>query len=160
MVTLEILKEIVSKEISRMNFEGEHRGYRCHEIARTLKEKLESLGITTTVKDGSVVYDIPFLLKGFWIDLMDEHCPAIRRGLLVKKKICILHSWCEVGSTEEIIVIDFHGAIHFNKDISLYEVLIIDYKKNLLHQYYPTAVVFGRWIFFKTIPPHIVRVRI
>jgi len=160
-LTLDGLREIVCKIISGIDFKKECCQYRCHEIARVIKLKLGPFGIEAAVKDGTALYDRYSLLKDCWGDFYEEANLGIEKEFLISKRLGYFHSWCEVNNDpKETIVIDYNSCLALNKNIFLEGVLIVDYKKNLLHEYRPAAISLGNWILFGTLPPRIEKLRI
>lgn len=132
---------------------------RCHEVARALAQHLKSFGLNAEVKDGVAVYDIPFFLQN--CSLLDERFPRTKKALLEKKTMNVLHSWCEIAWDQGgTVIVDFLPKFPLGHlGMSLCHNLIVGYKEKLPHGYCSTAIHVGRWIIFRTMPPHLVRVR-
>ena len=159
--TVKELREIVSQETA-----GLHLKYRCHEVARLFRAKLGSLNIDAIVKDGVVTYDINSLRKHFLssMDLLDglpDEMKAEIFGKETKKKLRVLHSWCEINMNGgEILIIDWHATLAISRDETLEGILIIENKKDLSHDYNPVGVEIGKWIFLKKFPPYFTKLRL
>lgn len=139
--TLEELRRVVLEETKNLN-----SNYRCHEVARVVKNKLELLGMNVKVKDGVVGYDVPFLAQEHIKDFLEEDEEEIVREE-AKGKLWLFHSWCEVvDSQNDLIVIDWHNSLELSRELTLGEVLIVEYKKNLPHNYYRRGITIGKWI--------------
>ena len=159
--TVKELREIVSQETV-----GLHPKYRCHEVARLFTAKLKSLDINSIVKDGVVTYDVNSLRKYFLssTDLLDglpDEVKAEIFGKETKKKLRVLHSWCEINMNgSEILVIDWHATLALSRDETLEGILIVENKKDLPHNYNSVGVEIGKWIFLKKFPPYFTKLRL
>ncbi len=99
--------------------EDEANKYRCHEVARALASRLRSFGINAVVKDGVAVYDLPSLIKVYWMGYLEKFYPELKEELLAKKKKKFFHSWCEIKkSPEGVIIIDCQWNFSLNKNVS------------------------------------------
>ncbi len=156
---LEELREIVLEETK-----NRHSNYRCHEVARLVRNKLKLLGMNVKVKDGVVGYDVFSLveehIKDFFED--EEEIPEKIPREKTERKLWLFHSWCEViDSQGDLIVIDWHNSLELSRELTLGEVLIVEYKKNLLHNYYRGGITIGKWIISTVkIPPYFTKLRI
>ena len=130
------LEEAVWKILATIQENAENGHYRCHEYARLVSKHLNSLGVTTTVKNGIVRYNPKFISE---VSLKDwEQCDNEDPGLLELLKTegledcnsrtkSIFHSWCEAG----IWVIDYHPGISLSPRRREEGVLLVEKKENL-----------------------------
>ena len=139
--TLEELRKIALEETKNLP-----SNYRCHEVARLIKSKLKLLGINVKVKDGVVGYDASFLVQEHIKDFLEEDEEEIVRER-AKGKLWLFHSWCEVvDGQNDLIVIDWHNSLELSPELAIGGLLIVEYKKNLPHDYYRRGITIGKWI--------------
>jgi len=170
MPSKEYLRQIVSKETNDI-IENHHK-YRCHEAARFIGKKLNSLGINANIKDGLATYKTDFILKqslyspehlldGVNKDAEEDFWLEIHNNL--KKRVTFFHSWLEVPEkqTGDTTVVDLHFNMNLSKNVSVGDLLIVEDKKDLKGEvfYRPIGVKKGDFIVFKVFLPKVTRLR-
>lgn len=163
-----ILRQAIREELK--NFTP---NYRCHEGARLIGQKMKSLNMDVSVKDGGVIYDTSYFMKDFFKDLLpdfpsddlsDEERESLEKeleGEKPKNRIGVLHSWCEVkDDSGNVMVVDWHAHLNLSSTCGIQGVLIIENKDNLPHTYIPMGKTIGKWIIFPVFPPRVARLRI
>jgi hypothetical protein len=163
---IDTLSLIINMKLESTDSQGKHFDeYRCHEAARAISQELTSLGIENAVKDGVVVYDIrSFFEKNLVLScLLDKHRPEVKKALIEqKKKMNIIHSWCEVywEGFQNRIIVDFLPKFPLGGEDCIGCSWLVGYEKNIPHQYCPVAVRIGRLIIFTVMPPKFVLLRV
>ncbi len=134
---IETLREDADGSLSKIYRLPDSKRYRCHEVARLLKDYLEKQGYEDLiVKDGIVEYSPKFLVEKYFQKdseltyLLEEQ--ALEEDQNKKSTGKIIHSWIE----QEDIVIDYHPILEISQDISAKEALIVEEKKKLAGKAY------------------------
>ena len=130
------LNEDVEIALSKVFELPNREQFRCHEIARALRDKLIELGYEATVQTGIVQYDCHFLqetwLERFRQDDAEDRLVSIFEEEIRLKPVKgktprISHSWVEVGDT----IVDYQNNIPASNDTSYQGTLIVERRDRL-----------------------------
>jgi hypothetical protein len=131
-LTKERLGEDVDNLFSEILNDKKSDKFRCHEIARLMRNGLAKEGYQNpVVRDGKAVYDMGYLKNLLFEGLELDGEPMKETDKEInwsnKEMISVIHSWCEVDG----FVIDHHNTLRPDRN-TVYEMLtIIDRKENL-----------------------------
>ncbi|MFH1181432.1 MAG: hypothetical protein V1702_00575 [Candidatus Woesearchaeota archaeon] len=105
-VSKESLEKAVFSSIKELHAKG-RTNYRCHELSRALCQLLHKYGFEAVVKEGTLEYNVGFLLS-----FMSEFSEILRRDFRdseLTSSIPVYSSWCEVEG--------FRIAGHYSFDL-------------------------------------------
>ena len=144
--------------------------FRCHEVARLIRDNLKGRGYgNLVVRDGIVQYDGTFLMRLMekqlgldekWSDeekIDTSPSPALSRNYGFTKRIA--HSWCEMDD----LVIDHQNIVKIPPNAVIEQITIVEPKQQLLTTaiYKPIGREFrafgATWIY---IPFYVTKLRI
>jgi len=122
------LKEDASSALSKILSREDSGRFRCHDIARLLRNELIGRGYEVFLKDGIVQYDVSFLIDIVMEEdnLFREYLQGSNMKFKNKKTQPTLHSWCEIGD----VIAEYHSGILVSSDLYLYGVEIIKKKED------------------------------
>ena len=126
------LEHEFEETLSAVNSLPNHESFRCHEVARLLRDSPRLSSYPIVVRDGVVRYHIDLLYE-----IHSERC-GISLERVELPPVCDLeplpgfreridHSWCESGD----VVIDYHPQIIVTPNNILRKVLIVAPKSEL-----------------------------
>lgn len=158
------LERDINSAFSKILSRKDSGGFRCHEVARLLRDDLTKRGYENViVRDGKVRYNIDFLVElmlqedGPFRELFES---SLRETLVKGTTKYHLHSWCEIGE----IIAEYNSRIEVSPDLFLHGIRIVKKREDLSGKsfYYPVGREFGmngnRFIYFP--PFYLTKLRI